>query len=144
MYNYLQPLKLIPFVKENIDKINREYLCINVNAIHILEKNMTEIHWNVLSGNSNAIHILEKNMDKVDWSMLSHNPAAIHILEKNQSKIDWNSFSYNSEIFDYSYEYLEERCNIYKEELIQKSMTPKKFQRYIDEGYDVEEILEFI
>jgi hypothetical protein len=97
-----------------------------------------------LSGIANAIHILKKNMDKVDWSNMSHNPAAIHILEKNQHKIDWNSLSYNSEIFDYSYEYLQERCNIYKEELIQRAMSPKKLQRYIDEGYDMEEFLEFI
>ena len=66
------------------------------------------------------------------------------LLEKNQHKIDWNSLSFNSEIFDYSYEYLEERCNIYKEELIQKAMSPKKLQRYIDDGYNVEEILEFL
>jgi benzoyl-CoA reductase/2-hydroxyglutaryl-CoA dehydratase subunit BcrC/BadD/HgdB len=97
-----------------------------------------------LSGIANAIHILKKNMDKVDWSNMSRNHAAIHILEKNQDKIDWNSLSYNSEIFDYSYEYLEERCNVFKEELIQKAMNPKKLQRYIDEGYDMEEFLEFI
>jgi hypothetical protein len=75
---------------------------------------------------------------------MSRNPEAIHILEKNQDKINWDSLSYNSEIFDYSYEYLEERCNIYKEELIQKAMNPKKLQRYIDEGYDMEEFLEFL
>jgi hypothetical protein len=97
-----------------------------------------------LSGIANAIDIMKKNMDKVDWSNMSHNPEAIHILEKNQDKINWDSLSYNSEIFDYSYEYLEERCNIYKEELIQKAMSPKKLQRYIDEGYDMEEFLEFL
>ena len=55
-----------------------------------------------------------------------------------------NIYYNNSEIFDYSYEYLEERCNIYKEELIQKAMSPKKLQRYIDDGYNVEEFLEFL
>jgi hypothetical protein len=108
------------------------------------EEYIDNLDFRRLSSVASAIHILEKNMDKVNWYYLCRNPDAIHILEKNQDKIDWNSLSYNSEIFDYSYEYLEERCNIYKEELIQKAMSPKKLQRYIDEGYNMEEFLEFL
>jgi hypothetical protein len=112
--------------------------------IAFLEKYIDKLDFRSLSSLASAIPILEKNLDKVHWYYLCRNPAAIHILEKNQDKIDWDSLSYNSEIFDYSYEYLEERCNIYKEELIQKAMSPKKLQRYIDEGYNVEEFIEFL
>jgi hypothetical protein len=117
---------------------------IQKKIIAFLEKYIDKLDFRNLSSKAIAIHILEKNLDKVDWSRLSCNPAAIRILEQNQDKIDWDSFSFNSEIFDYSYEYLEERCNIYKEELIQKAMSPKKLQRYIDDGYDMEEFLEFL
>ena len=112
--------------------------------IAFLEKYIDKLDFRSLSSLASAIPILEKNLDKVHWYYLCRNPAAIHILEKNQDKINWDSLSYNSEIFDYSYEYLEERCNIYKEELIQKAMSPKKLQRYIEQGYDMEEFLEFL
>ena len=117
---------------------------IQKKIIAFLEKYIDKLDFRSLSSKAIAIPILEKNLDKVNWYYLCRNPAAIHILEKNQDKIDWDSLSYNSEIFDYSYEYLEERCNIYKEELIQKAMSPKKLQRYIDDGYNVEEFLEFL
>jgi hypothetical protein len=117
---------------------------IQKKIIAFLEKYIDKLDFRNLSREASAIPILEKNLDKVHWYYLCLNPEAIHILEKNQDKIDWNSFSYNSEIFDYSYEYLEKRCNVFKEELIQKAMNPKKLQRYVDEGYDMEEFLEFL
>jgi len=39
-------------------------------------------------------------------------------LSQNMDKIDWYGLSANPSIFEYDYEGLEERCNIYKEELI--------------------------
>jgi hypothetical protein len=129
------------FVCDRLSERNRP---IHKKIMSYFEKFIDKLDFRRLSRVPAAIHILEKNMNKVDWYMMCQNPEAIHILEKNQDKINWDSLSYNSEIFDYSYEYLEKRCNIYKEELIEKSMPPKKLQRYIDNGYNIEDIFEFI
>jgi len=86
------------------------------------------------------VHILEKNMHKINWKFLSGNVSALHLLEKNQSKIDWVYLSGNSSIFELDYDALKKRCSIYKEELIQKTMHPLRIQRYLDDGYDIDEI----
>jgi hypothetical protein len=75
---------------------------------------------------------------------MCQNPEAIHILEKNQDKIDWNSISFNSEIFDYSYEYLEERCSIYKEELIAIALHPSRIEEYLKQGIPLDELDNYI
>ena len=129
------------FVCDRLTERNRP---IQKKIMSYFEEYIDNLDFRRLSKVASAIRILERNLDKVDWYMMCQNPEAIHILEKNQDKINWNSISFNSEIFDYSYEYLEERCNVFKEELIQKAMSPKKLQRYIDEGYNIEEIFEFI
>ena len=129
------------FVCDRLTERNRP---IQKKIMSYFEEYIDNLDFRRLSKVASAIRILERNLDKVDWYMMCQNPEAIHILEKNQDKIDWNSLSFNSEIFDYSYEYLEKRCNVFKEELIQKAMNPKKLQRYIDEGYDMEEFLEFL
>ena len=49
-----------------------------------------QISWSQLCINPNAIHLLEANQDKIDWFYLSHNPNAIHLLEANQDKISWS------------------------------------------------------
>ena len=41
------------------------------------------------------------------------------------------------------YTFLDKRCIIYKEELIQITMHPNKILRYIENGYNIEEIFEF-
>jgi hypothetical protein len=41
-------------------------------------------HTDYLCLNPNAIHLLEKNQNKIDWYYLSENPNAINLLEKNQ------------------------------------------------------------
>jgi hypothetical protein len=47
-------------------------------------------------------------------------------------------------IYEIDYKYLEERCNVYKEELIQRSMHPSRIEKYGEAGYELEEILDFI
>lgn len=129
------------------DKINWMDLSQNKYAIPLLEKNLDKVYWSFLSYNENAVHILEKNLDKINWDGLSQNKNALHILEQNldkKDKFNWNCMGLCEHVYEIDYKYLEERCNVYKEELIQKSMSPKKLQRYIDEGYNVAEIFEFI
>ena len=66
------------------------------------------------------------------------------LLTKYPEKINWKIFSKNSSIFDLDYTFLDKRCIIYKEELIQITMHPNKIKKYIEDGYNIEEIFEFI
>jgi len=113
-----------------MDKIDWNSFSINPNAIVLLEKN--NINWYALSSNPNAMMLLEKNMDKIYWHGLSENPNAIHLLEKNMDKIDWDALSINPSIFEIDYEALEQRCNIYKEELIKKALHPSVIAKYLN------------
>ena len=122
-------------------KIDWKRLSVNPNAINLLLENPDKIDWNSLSKNSGAIQILEKNLDKVDWYQLSRNPNAIHILKKNHDKIDWNTLSVNSSIFNRSvnYEFLKERMDIIREELMIKCMHPSRLERWIEMGGEIED-----
>jgi hypothetical protein len=82
---------------------------------------------------------LEKKINKINWYGLSLNSNAIHILEKNINKINWILLSFNSSIFNLDYDALKERCHIYMEELIKKTMHPKNIQKYIDLELDIDD-----
>jgi hypothetical protein len=45
-----------------------------------------------------------------------------------------------SSMMDYDYEKIKTRCNIYKEQLIQKTMHPSRIQKYLDMGINIEEL----
>ena len=94
-----------------------------------------QISWMWLSENPNAIQLLEKNFDKIDWGWLSRNPNAIHLLERNLDKINWKWLSKNPSIFEYDYESMTERCNIYKEELIANRFHPTNLSKFMDWGH---------
>jgi hypothetical protein len=113
------------------------YLCINQNAIHILEKNMDKVDWTLLSRNPNAIHILERNIDRVDWKNLSSNRNAIEILKNNWTKIDWINIFLNRSIFELDLFFLKKRMDIIREELMMKVFHPQRFSKYLDIGYDI-------
>ena len=103
-----------------------------------------KIRWSLLSLNPNAIHLLEKNVDKIDWNRLSSNPNAIHLLEKNVDKINWCMLSENPSIFELDYEGLENRCNIYKEELMEKALHPSTIKRCLNHPDLKDKDLEYI
>ena len=121
-------------LKEFIDKNNLicDNLSMNPNAISLFEKTQEKINWTYLSKNPNAISLLEKNIDKIDWETLSSNPNAISLLEKNIDKINWDCLSISSTIFVFDYQKIEEICNIYKEELMQKCFHPKRLIYYLE------------
>jgi hypothetical protein len=107
-----------PFYK-NLDKVDWCKLSINPNAISILENNVDKVDWEVLSTNPNAIPILEKNLDKVNWGKLSLNPNAVHFF----CPLDYNKMEENMKPF----------CN----ELIAKTLHPKRLER-ICKMYNIE------
>jgi len=88
--------------------------------------------------NPNAIHILEQNIDKINWGLLTLNPNAEKLLNENKDKINWYWISDNPCIFEINYKKLEERINIFKEELIKKIYHPNKLWYYIEKyNYDI-------
>ena len=89
----------------------------------------------------NAIHILEKNPEKAIWCNMSSNLNALHLLERNREKINWHFLSMNPSIFkkEINYNFLKERMNIIREELIMKCMHPSRLERWIEMGGDIDD-----
>jgi hypothetical protein len=131
----------IEIIKANPDKIDWFTLSVNPSAIKYLEKHPDKINYWALSWNTAAIHLIESNMDKIHWMGLSSNSSAMHILKRNQSKIDWVQFSTNPGIFDYNYQTLAiERTNTFREELMMNALHPRRIQKMLDSGMDLEDI----
>lgn len=142
----------IRIIEKNLDKLSIyswQILAKNLNAIPLLEQNIDKLEdlgWRYLSENPNAIPLLQKNIDKISWFGLSSNINGIQILEQYPDKItcysfiDYENFSINSPIFDIDYCAIQKRCNIYKEELIQKAMHPSRIKKYLDMGISIEEL----
>lgn len=72
----------------------------------------------------------------------SSNPNAIDLLEEKPDKINWRYLSENPSIFeiDYYYDELNQRCLIYKEELIQKAFHPSRIQKLLDRGISIDDL----
>ena len=50
-------------------------LCINPNAIYMVDNNQDKIYWDNLCYNPNAIDLLKNNQDEIDRYYLSTNPS---------------------------------------------------------------------
>ena len=64
----------------------------------MLENNLDKVNWSMLCINPNAIKLLDSN--KINWAFLSLNPNAIDLLKNNQDKIDSDKLSLNPSIFE--------------------------------------------
>ena len=95
---------------------------------------MDKISWEGLSLNpaSWAIELLEKNQDKIDWGNLSSNPSAIHILEQNldKSHLFVEDLFSNPSIFEVDYDFLKRRMDLFREELIEKTWHPDRYEEW--------------
>jgi hypothetical protein len=121
-FHYNDSKLAIEYIKNNIHLFNISLLCLNKNAISIIEKIIEEkdlnkekyklfeeINWNYLSLNPYAIKILEKYPQYINWFHLSRNKNAIHILKNNISKISFDNLIYNEN----AYEIIKENINYY-------------------------------
>ncbi len=147
----------IHLLRQNMEKIEWYLLVENELAIPIFEENPHQLddasdagasfrtsgarkddNWDELLTNPSIIHLLKDNFDptftgevrEIDWTLLSENPSAIHILEKNQDKINWRFLSSNQEIFELDYDFFHQRMNIIREELIEKTWHPDRFEKW--------------
>ena len=148
-WRYLSCYKhAIPLLEKNLDKVHWDNLSQNPGAMHLLERNPHRIDWPFLNCNrsSEAVALLAKNPDKINWTSLSTVPQAVDLIEKNldkKHKFNWSGLGYCDHAYEIDYRYLEERCARFKEELLQKTINPARFEKYIAQGYDVEDIFNF-
>jgi hypothetical protein len=72
---------------------------------------------------------------------LSLNPNAMCILQQSPSKINWRLLSSNPSIFNkkINYKYLYQRMNVIREELMMKCMHPRRLERWINMGGDIDD-----
>ena len=75
----------------------------------------------------------------LSWYNLSLNPNAIKLLKENQDKIEWIYFSLNPSIFTYDYDKMKDNFKILEEEILYKSLHPKRMLRLMNE-YNEDEI----
>jgi hypothetical protein len=87
-----------------------------------------KIYWTNLCRNPSAIHLIEQNMSKIDWSNLSGNTGAIHLLERNRERIHWCEFSRNPSIFELDPDFLHQRMNLIRDELMEKAWHPSRIE----------------
>ena len=73
--------------------------------------------------------------------MLCRNPNAMHLLEKNQDKFDLSLLAYNPSVFykSINYTFLKERMDVIREELAMKCMHPRRLERWIELGGDLDD-----
>jgi hypothetical protein len=64
----------------------------------------------------------------------------MHLLKLNQDKIDWINFCKNPSIFELDYGFLKGRMDIIREELMMKAWHPLRVMKWIEEGYDMEDL----
>lgn len=108
-----------------------------------------DINWERISYNKNAIELLEKNQNKIDWCQLAMNENGARLMERNLDKVDWEELSGNvnlftpefalirSQIMDIDKAFLEERTNIFKEELMSVSLHPSRIKYWLDCGVEL-------
>jgi hypothetical protein len=71
---------------------------------------------------------------------LNTNPNVIRLFEKNINKINWIWLSMNNNIFELNYDYLKQRMDIFREELIMKAWHPTRVMKWIEDGLDMEDL----
>lgn len=121
-------------LERNWDQIDWDGLSLNTAswAIEWLKQNQDKIHWSHLSKNASAIGLLEENQDKIDWQELGTNLSGIHLIESNLDKSHlFRSYLFsNPAIFELDYDFLTRRMNIIRDELMEKTWHPSRFEEW--------------
>ena len=70
--------------------------------------------------------------------MLSGNPNAGSILEKNLHKIDWRNLCRNKGVNELNYQWLKDRMDIIREDLMKAVYHPRRLEYYLEHyDYDI-------
>jgi hypothetical protein len=76
-------------------EVNMSSICDNPNALPFLKNNLHKIDWYNLCENPDAISLIEQHPENINWHALSINPNALHLLRHNQEKIHWGTLCWN-------------------------------------------------
>jgi hypothetical protein len=129
---------VLQLLYENPDKIDWDILCDNKNGYFIVEKYIDIIPFSCLCMCEKMINYILEHIEEYNkndsseyytrsyWNNLCRNPAAIDYLEKHQDKICYDQIYLNENIFEYDFEIIINKINIYKNELIQKVFHPNR------------------
>jgi hypothetical protein len=80
--------------------------------------------------------------DPIFWCYLSSNesPNAIELLRENPENINWYCLSKNPAIFELDYDKMKESKREINQAVIAEVWHPKRMQRWLAMGFDVEEL----
>jgi hypothetical protein len=68
------------------------------------------------------------------------NPNAMDLLRANPDKIDWEWLSENPAIFELDYQKMKESKREINQAIIAEVWHPKRIQRWIEQGFDLEDL----
>jgi hypothetical protein len=109
----------------------------------LLEQNQHQIDWTYLSYNKNpnAIHLMERNLDDLCWTWIRQCDTMIDLLQRNQNRIYWYWISCNPAIFEkkIDYQFLKQRMEIIRQELMIKCMHPTRLEKWLLMGGDIDD-----
>jgi hypothetical protein len=155
---------------ENLNKVyDWGYLSKNPKAMPILVNNWEKVDWVAFSRNPSAIHmIIELLQQQKDYDLkcaknmelkqrFDDGISYLYVnQEENRSiyrslykyyddfyKINYHSLSMNPAIFEEDYQGLKERCDIYRKELMEKAMHPRRMMALLDQGINVEDLEDY-
>ena len=122
----------------DVNKLDWIILSKNPMAVYLMEQYPERICWHTATQNPGAVDLLRRNLDKVEWRYLALNESkeAVELMEENMTEQNqWNNdlIFCNKHIFEYDYEYIKSRCEIYNEELMQVCWHPRRVQRMLEE-----------
>jgi hypothetical protein len=66
------------------------------------------------------------------------------LLTKYQFYIDWKYIFYNLSIFELDYKLLFVKCDLYKSELLKKTLHPSRIERYLNLGIDYDDLENYL
>ncbi len=139
----------IKILTENMDKINWAELSTNSGAMELLRANPDKIVLSKLVYNTNAGDLMYEMIERdsgvkgmINAGTLSKNPGMMRVLKKHRDLRRPNTLFRNPGIFEYDYEAIGKRCDVYKEEMMERLAHPANAPCFQWLGWDEENVFE--